>query len=198
MGLYEIDPQKVTNLLTFNYQADESKSRILKDLFKEWKRLKIDIQIASERRFIDFKEVVLNKLIEFESEEKTQEILNELQKSNPIELLSNVITAQNCVINIYEANNIQNLNTKQKIIKGGKPSISQKDLNLLKYFTEYLDERESNQYMNYLEEIKDKNMSKEGRKSLKTKISSFLYKYAKEIPDNEINETINYLKELTR
>jgi hypothetical protein len=52
--------------------------------------------------------------------------------------------------------------------------------------------------MNYLEEIKDKNMSKEGRKSLKTKISSFLYKYAKEIPDNEINETINYLKELTR
>lgn len=186
----EFNPESIINQLSHKSEDNERNTRIIKDILKEWKRIKVDVQISFDRRMIDFKEYVLNMMLDSENNAS----INLLKKvnNNPFDQLSSKLTPN--IINIYNNGSIKNFNNDvRRIITGKKIIFNDNDAKLLNYFNKYANSDTATQLQKNLEEIKDTNTSKSRKKLLITRVTSFLYKYAEKIGEKGLDKLFAYV-----
>lgn len=197
LHVIELDTENARKLFKLK---DDLSSRVLSDILRDWRRLKIDIQISSERKLLDFKEYVMNKMLETTTivSESKQFAVNSFPE-NPFEQISqplNIINANS--LTILQNNDIRDLqlfNDVQRVITGKHVDYSENDLELILYFQKF-EQNLAIQYQKILEELKDKNTPKPQKEILKTKLKSFLFKYAEKIGEKGLDKLLAYLTQL--
>lgn len=168
-------------------------SQAVKEITKEWRRLKIDIQIATERKMLDFKEYYLNKLIDTDSQIELSREKELFKADEPIEQISSIYHVNANNVTIYQQNQLKNID---KVINAENMTYNESDKELIQYFVVYSNSQISNQLKKYLDELKDINTKPETKKTLKSKLSSFLLKNIEKIGEAGVTELIKYLTSL--
>lgn len=164
-----------------------------KEITKEWKRLKIDIQIATERKMLDFKEYYLNKLIDTDSQIELNQESEIFKLEKPIDQISSIYHVNANNVTIYQNSNHQSIDKIDRFFNAKNLTYNENDEKLIKYFNEYSKLNVSNQLKKYLDELKDINTKPETKRTLKSKISSFLLRNLEKIGEKGVEELLKYL-----